>query len=427
MTNKALLVAFHFPPIKASSGLERSLSLARHLPRFGWEPLVLSASPSAYPATSDERMGQIPPTVEVRRSLALDVTRHLAIAGRHPKWMTLPDRWQTWALSAIPAGLSMIRRHRPQVIWSTYPIATAHWIGYALHRLSGVPWVADFRDPMVEKDVRTGVMTPHWPALLRARLAIERRAAAHADALSFCTEGARKICMDRYPDARHERWRVMPNGFDETAFAAAASGMPASGLAASQAADAPIVLLHSGTIYPSPDRDPSHFFRALRRMLDSRPAGSRPLRVVLRASGVEQVYAGLVGELGLQQVVDFQPGLPYEAALREMLAADGLLIFQGYTSNPAVPAKLYEYFRARRPILALADADGDTAGLIRQENVGTLAPLDDEAAITQALASFITGIESDTATVMSLDRVAEFERTRTVEKFAALFDSLALG
>jgi hypothetical protein len=420
MSKKVLLIAFHFPPLKASSGLERTLALTRHLSGHGWEPLVLTAAASAYPDVSDERLSQIPAQTVIRRSFALDATRHLAVGGRYPRWFVLPDRWQTWMLGAIPAGLAMIRRHRPQVIWSTYPIASAHWIGYILHRLSGIPWVADFRDPMVEQDARTCALTPAWKAMRNARLAIEQRAAHHASALSFCTQGARQICIDRYPNANPDRWRVIPNGFDESAFV---SDEVAAG--SWVAADSAIVLLHSGTIYPTPDRDPSHFFRALRRVLDARSPSSRPVKVVLRSSGVEAHYTDLLNTLQLAANVMFAPALPYEAALREMMCADGLIIFQGYTSNPAIPAKLYEYFRARRPILALVDRDGETAKLMREEAVGELAPLDDEQLIAATLHKFLVDIESDRSKLMTMARIASFERKQAVAKFAEMFEAVA--
>jgi glycosyltransferase involved in cell wall biosynthesis len=420
LSKKALLVAFHFPPVKVSSGLERTLALARHLPHHGWEPLVLTASPSAYPAISDERIGQIPEHTIVKRSFALDASRHLAFRGRYPRVFSLPDRWQTWMLSAIPAGLAMIRRHRPQVIWSTYPIASAHWIGYALHRISGVPWVADFRDPMVEQNIKTGELVPYWPALRNARLAVERRAAMHASAMSFCTGGARQICVDRYSGIDADNWRVIPNGFDESAFAAAEklNGPP-------RARDAAIVLLHSGTIYPTPDRDPSHFFRALRRVIDRRLPGARPVKVVLRASGVESLYADLLSSLRLTEHVDFAPALAYETALREMMDADGLIIFQGYTSNPAIPAKLYEYFRARRPILALVDRDGETAQLILEESAGQVAPLDDDGLIAEQITKVLDDIENGRLDLMEPGRIAAFERAQGVAKFAALFNEVS--
>jgi glycosyltransferase involved in cell wall biosynthesis len=420
LSKKALLVAFHFPPVKVSSGLERTLALARHLPNHGWEPLVLTASPLAYPAVSDERVGQIPEHTIVKRSFALDASRHLAFRGRYPRVFSLPDRWQTWVLSAIPTGLAMIRRHRPQVIWSTYPITSAHWIGYALHRITGIPWVADFRDPMVEENVKTGELVPYWPALRQARLAVERRAASHASAMSFCTEGARQICVERYPGIDVEKWHVIPNGFDESAFAAAEK-LTASPLASEDA----VVLLHSGTIYPTPDRDPSHFFRALRRVLDQRLPGARPVKVVLRASGVELLYIELLSSLRLTEHVRFSPALAYEAALREMMDADGLIIFQGYTSNPAIPAKLYEYFRARRPILALADQDGETAKLILKEAAGQVAPLDDDGLIAEALTRVLGDIENAQPKLMEPRRVVIHERAQGVAKFAALFDEVS--
>lgn len=419
MSNKALLVAFHFPPVKVSSGLERTLALARHLPSYGWEPLVLTASPRAYSAVSDERIGQIPDQTVVKRGMAIDASRHLAIAGRYPRWFELPDRWQTWILSAIPIGISMIHRHHPKIIWSTYPIASAHWIGYALHRLTGIPWVADFRDPMVEQNTRTGDIAPSWGALRKTRLSVELRAAHCASSLSFCTAGALDICAKRYPDGHAERWRVIPNGFDETAFLAAERSRDQG-----QYRDGAIVLIHSGTIYPTPDRDPSHFFRALRKVLDQRPAGARTVRVVLRASGVENHYRDTLQSLRLTEHVLFAPALSYEAALGEMLGADGLIVFQGYTSNPAIPAKLYEYFRARRPILALVDHDGETARLMREELIGEVAPLEDECLISVALSKLLIDIETGQIRVMEPARIAHFERMQSVASFAKLFNEI---
>ena len=416
--NKALLIAFHFPPIKASSGLERTLSLVRHLPAHGWQPLVLSASPRAYPATSDERMGAIPAGTVVRRAFALDVTRHLAAGGRYPDALALPDRWSSWWVGAVPAGLAMIWRHKPQVIWSTYPIATAHLIGYALHKLTGLPWVADFRDPMVEFVEREQRWYPGDERLRRIRLFAEGKAAAHAGGLTFCTEGARFICVGRYRGADASRFHIVPNGFDESAFAGLRARQPDDGTH-------PITLLHSGTIYPSPDRDPTTFLRALARVNAARADHGRPLRVVLRGSGVEGLYTELLAQLDLQGCVQFAPLVDYATALQEMADVDGLLLFQGYTSNPAIPAKVYEYFRAGRPLLGLVDGQGDTARLLREQQVGLLAPLDDEDAITQALGQFVRALERGEAQGMPQSQALHFERAQGAARMARVFEGVA--
>ena len=41
--NQVLMVAFHFPPLAGSSGIQRTLRFATHLPSFGWQPTVLTA------------------------------------------------------------------------------------------------------------------------------------------------------------------------------------------------------------------------------------------------------------------------------------------------------------------------------------------------------------------------------------------------
>lgn len=418
---KVLLIAFHFPPFKGSSGLERTLAFCRSLPARGWQPMVLGAHPRAFARTSDERVGDIPAGVRVERPFALDTVRHLSIRGRHLPWMALPDRWASWLIGAIPRGLRMIRQERPRAIWSTYPIASAHWIGWALHRLTKLPWIADFRDPMVEYNQREQYYAPRDPRLRRARLRIERLCARHAARVVFCTEGARRIFLERYPDFPADRALIIPNGFDEASFAGLDAAPPAG-----PDAKHTLTLLHSGVLYPGPDRDPSAFLQAVRRLVDEAPEWKSRLRIRLRASGYLTTYAAMIADLGLQEIVELAPSVPYRAALAEMMAVDGLLVFQGYTSNPAIPAKLYEYLRARRPILALTDGDGDTAALLRKLNVGTVLPIEESSAIESGLKAFLGELDAGTARVLAPEKCADFDRTRGADALAQILDAVAL-
>ena len=154
---RVLMIAFHFPPLAGSSGIQRTLRFVQHLPAHGWQPLVLTAHPRAYEATSADLLGSIPPDTVVERAFALDTARHLAVAGRYPGFLARPDRWRSWALGAVPAGLAMIRRHRPDVIWSTYPIASGRvrpkpsWLcrfeNFPPRRLIGIGRAPNCREP----------------------------------------------------------------------------------------------------------------------------------------------------------------------------------------------------------------------------------------------------------------------------------------
>jgi len=415
-----LMIAFHFPPLRGSSGLQRTLGFARHLREYEWAPLVLSAHPGAYPATSGDQINAIPDDVPVKRAFALDTARHLALRGRYFDWMALPDRWVSWLPGALPIGLAMIRKYRPKLIWSTYPIATAHVIAWALHRLTGIPWVADFRDPMVECNPRTGTMAPPNRALRRARLWVERRCVRRAARIVLCTPGAKRICAERYPDVPATRWVIIPNGYEEADF----SGLgEAPGASAKR--EGPLVLIHSGIIYPTTDRDPSALFDALASLRATRRISPATLRIVLRATAHDEHFRPMLKSHCIEDIVALAPAISYREALKEMCEADGLLVFQGYTSNPAIPAKIYEYLRAGKPIFAMVDEAGDTAALLRRLRVGIQVPLDDARQIAAGLCTYLDQLERGTAATTEAQAMENLSRASGARALALLFDEVA--
>ncbi|WP_431475824.1 hypothetical protein [Massilia eburnea] len=116
--------------------------------------------------------------------------------------------------------------------------------------------------------------------------------------------------------------------------------------------------------------------------------------------------------------------MPYQAALAEMLTVDGLLLLQASNCNHQIPAKLYEYLRARRPIMALTDAAGDTATTLRAAGVDTIAPLDDSAGIKQGLLHFLQLARAGRAPLPTPAAVAAASRQARTAELARLFDSV---
>jgi glycosyltransferase involved in cell wall biosynthesis len=418
-SKQILMIAFHFPPCRGSSGLQRTLSFVRYLPRHGWAPLVLTTSPRAYPQIGDDQLSDIPTTVPIKRAFALDAARHLAFKGRYLKGMALPDCWVSWFFSAVPMGLRLALKHKPKIIWSTYPIGTAHIIALALHRLTGIPWIADFRDPMTETDPATKERFPKDPSLWKARRWIEQLTVKHCARAVFTTEGARRLYSKRYASLPSTRWMVISNGYDEEYFA------EVERLAIRRRfAGHPIVLLHSGILYPTRDRDPTHFFTAVAKLQSAGKINSSGLRIVLRGSGYEDEYRKRVCDKGIENIVSLEPAIPYRDALAEMLNVDGLLLFQGYTSNPAIPAKLYEYLRARRPIFAMVDSQGDTAHTLQQMGVGQIVPLDSEDLIVLGLLEFLRQIQMGKGCVASESVIRDNSRESVTRQLATTLDEV---
>ncbi|HXJ06048.1 MAG TPA: glycosyltransferase [Candidatus Acidoferrum sp.] len=413
-----LMIAFHIPPCQGSSGLQRTLSFCRYLPEHGWSPIVLSANPRCYADRGDDQLGDIPTSLPVKRAFALDTAKHLSIGGRYLSWMALPDRWASWYLGAVPAGLRLIRRYRPKVLWSTYPLATAHLVGLTLHHLTGIPWVADFRDPMTEVDTVTGQNHPRNPTLWRVRRWIESRTVNACARAVLVTPGSLRIHAERYSDLPQSRWSVVSNGFDERSFVGSQEIRP------SEDTNRPLVLLHSGLLYPTPDRDPTAFFVALGMLRARGCLSPKVVKIVLRASGHDERYRKQIRDHGIEDIVSLEPHIAYREALAEMMSADGFLLFQGYTSNPAVPAKLYEFLRAKRPIFAMTDAAGDTAAILRRAAVGRIVPLDSSERISAEFIPFLEGLRARLEPVASEAEIRLHSREIKSAELAAVLDSV---
>lgn len=411
MVKRVLMVAYHFPPLGGSSGIQRTLRFSQYLPDHDWEPIVLTAHPRAYLRTDESQLTDIAGRVRIYRAFALDTARHLALMNRYPRLLALPDRWVSWWLGAVPKGLSLIKRYKPDIIWSTYPIATAHLIALTLHRLTSVPWIADFRDPMVQPDY------PPNPLTYRSYQWIEHKVIKNCSAAVFTTPGTLQDYQARFPHIPASRFRLIENGYDESSFASLAA-------AVKTARDAKrIVLLHSGIIYPS-ERDPTNLFEALSRLQRQGVIGSDSLNLILRASHHENYLKSLIDRYGIGTIVSLAPPIPYREALQEMLEADGLLLLQSANCNNQIPAKLYEYLRAQRPILALTDPAGDTAAKLESMEGGIVARLDSTDAIMDALKRFIMYLGENRAPIASLDKVLSNSRESTAFTLARLLDTI---
>ena len=402
---RVLMIAFHFPPVSGSSGVQRSLRFAQNLPELGWHPTVISAHPRAYQRTSPDLMREIPPSVKVVRAFAFDAVRQLSIGGRYPGFIARPDRWWPWRVGGVIEGLRLLRQQHFDALWSTYPIPTAHQIAATLHKRTGIPWVADFRDPMVQDGY------PEDPLTWRAFNNIEERTVAHATRSVFTTPGAAQDYRERYGNVPGERFVVIENGYDEQTFVAAQAHVKR----VDPLTPGRVTLLHSGIVYPS-ERDPTHLLRALAVLKADRTVAEANFRVRFRASEHDALIQRLALENGVGDLVELLPPIPYADALEEMLRADALLVLQASNCNAQIPAKLYEYFRAQRPILALTDPTGDTANVIVQAGIPAVAPLDSAHAIAQLVKRFVVDPDRRHVWVAAPESVRLASRqARTVE------------
>jgi glycosyltransferase involved in cell wall biosynthesis len=358
-----LIVTYHFPPSSAS-GSFRMLGFAQHLPRHGWRATVVA--PPSLPWEPDD------PGLLERVPAETSVYPVPFVKNRVARKLAPMACWLPRALRACRRA---IREQRPDALLTSGPPQQVHWLGWWLCTRYGLPWAADFRDPWFPEG-----------QVVRGRDFASRQEAAvmrAASAVIANAPGACRVLRAAYPQFR-SKFVTLPNGYDRAAFTGVEPPPPA--------VDRPLRLVHTGAIYVG--RDPRPVLDGIKTLAD---AGRADFRVSFFGPPPESDLdlAAEARRRGIEPRVEIAGQVPYAQCLREMVAADVLLLMDSPGRTVGVPAKLYEYLGAGRPVLALGERHGDLAWVLRQSGVPyRIAPPDNTAAVTKALADLAAEVRS---------------------------------
>lgn len=409
---RVLMLALQFPPHSQSTGRLRSVGFVRHLPAFGWLPVVVTARESAFSDGDPKTLAEIPSGARIIRAFGVDIARAIAVKGKYPRWIATPDRWNTWAVGSAIAAVEAVKLQRVDAIWATFPVPSALFAALVLQRWTGLPMVVDLRDPIVYET---------WPESRWDRRVyswLERRVVHAASAVVLTTPRAVDMYRQRYRNLPPDRFCEIANGVDELVEYSCKKGV------AQVVDDNGITLLHSG-LMEVPDRDPRAFFAALRLLLDRRALPQRPLKIVLRASGRDGEFRAAADALGVGKLLALEPRLSHEEAVAEFQTASALLLFQGSACNRQIPAKAYEYLASRRPIIGLLDPQGDTHALVSGKwGIPYCADMSDSEAIAAMLQRFFADLDKGTVNIPSASLAQSYSRRSQAGQLARLLDTI---
>jgi hypothetical protein len=135
-------------------------------------------------------------------------------------------------------------------------------------------------------------------------------------------------------------------------------------------------IVYTGGIYPG-YRDPTPLFAALRQM--------GPLAEKVRVQFFTRYLDWVLTQarnLGIEHLVEGKPLIPYRESLKTQMEADVLLmlLWNDPAEQGVLSRKLFEYFGARRPILAIGLGHDIAACLVRERQAGLVSNNADEIA-----------------------------------------------
>ena len=384
------MLTYHFPPSSAS-GAFRMLGFARHLPSFGWNVAVVAPPTLPWEPVDHDLASRVPPS-----------TRITPVPYPTSKLARRVAQMSCWIPGAWSACKKTVEANRPDAVLTSGPPHMTHYLGLGLKRKYGIPWIADFRDPWnaVDRLDRGKGFTS------RAIAFQERWVVREADIVVANAPGAQRIYESDYPEIA-SKFITLPNGYDREAFDAIATTPRPAG--------APLKVVHTGAIYLG--RDPRPFFDALRFLSDNRPTPPPEADFFGPPPELEIDFKAELGKRALQERVIIHGQVSYARCLEAMKSADILLLMDTPGRSVGVPAKLYEYIGARRPILALGELGGDLEWVLRNCGVPyRIVPPDDAGRIAAAMVEL--GRESLAGDHESPFREEPFSRESIVGRLA---------
>ncbi len=233
---KVLIVTYYWPPA-GGPGVQRILKFAKYLPEMGWEPIILTVSKGTYTALDPSLENDIPEYLKVFRSTCPEpdtlykifsgtktgsTTPVGVLAAENLNWKKrmahnirlnyfIPDAKKYWRGFGVRAGKKIINDLNPDLIFSSSPPPTTHLIAHDLAKISGLPWVADFRDPWTKI---------HYYGENRSKRTQEKDLKLEQLVLQNCT---RATCVsDHFAKLLEcddpEKIKIVHNGFDAADF-----------------------------------------------------------------------------------------------------------------------------------------------------------------------------------------------------------------
>lgn len=371
MIKKVLIITYYFPPRPGVASL-RLKGLAKYLPEFGWEPVILTAD---LPGVPDQRFKVIETnypgdtTAIFKKMLGLysdkrfqKQIRILNKATGGKKFFTdklvaiaeglfiYPDSQKKWYPFAISAGIKNIIKEKFDAIISSSPPVTTHLVAKYLKENCDIPWLADFRDLWTQNhNYRYGFLRKWFDKRL------EVKTITQADALVTVSKPlANKL---RILHQKKPIFTIM-NGFD------------IDEINKSPINNKKFTITYTGNLYYK-KQDPELLLKAIRELTDERILKLNDVRI--NFYGPTQYWLSQkISKYGLDKIVTQHGTVPRGIVLKRQRESQILLIlgWNDPKERGLYSGKIFEYLVAKRPILAIGRYKGVLSELLEETNAG---------------------------------------------------------
>lgn len=409
VNRNVLVIAYYFPPM-GLSGVQRTLKFVKYLPQFGWNPIVLTASPGAYYAFDETLIEEIP-EIKIYRTNE-DITKLVKkkdnSALKYPntfgqklrKMITQtfiqPDSRIFWKKSALKLADQIIKENNIDVILATAPPFTDFLIANELSAKYDIPYMLDYRDLWVDNAFY--FYATYFHKMYAEKL--ELKVLTKSSRVVVTTRYMKELLLKRYKLLTHNDINIISHGFDKEDFDVEYK---------SKINNNKFVITHSG-LFPD-DLTPKYFLKALSNFFKKNPDAKKDTEV--RFIGLmRKNHIRYIRRYKLTENVMMTGYISHKESVSYLLASN--ILWMMITNNVATPSRLYEYIGAKKPILINAP-DGNIKQTALDSNAAIATEVKDLKAIEAAISRFYELWKTNYLPQIDNDYSEKFERKNLTE------------
>lgn len=433
---KVLILTYYWPP-SGGAGVQRWLKFAKYLREYGYEPIIYTALDAEYPVLDDSLGKDIPDGIEILRQPIREPysiyrqflgkkkgerTYNVFIADdKKQDWKHklalyiranyfIPDARFLWIKPSVRYLKDYLKTHKIDLIASTGPPHSMHLIAAKLKVETGIPWLADFRDPWTTIDFVDDM--PFSKRAIKKNEKLERMVLHVADHITVVSD----LMKEEFESKTEKPVSLITNGFDHEDF---------ENINVSKSEGA-FTIIHTGSL--NNRRNHPAVWQAIAELRNEYPELTHKLRLRLigktDADAREEIKAA-----GLESISEFIDYMSHADVIVEQLKADILLLMvnrfgetdSGFKSGKGtVTGKLFEYLACQKPILAAGIPDSQINEILTETGAGKVCDYDD----VKGMKAFILKSLKEPLQKSDDKKIMQYSRKNLTGKMAEIFNKL---
>ncbi len=272
----------------------------------------------------------------------------------------IPDLGINWIPSALLKSLSILKREQIDVILTNSPPESTHIIGLLLKKFTSVTWIVDFQDLWTTKKIVYKPPTKLHDFFIRK---VEKIIYRNADQIIANTNGNREIYLNHF-DIPNDKITVITNGYDPFEVCKESDQLI-------EDEDNSVFNIGYMGYFDKPGFPWKEFLLALKKLLFL----NKRNKININMCGyISEKAKRLIDKMGLKDCFCFQGILIHSEAVKRTRKNDLLLVLMYETdySRAIIPHKVYHYLGMHKPIMCIAEEEGELASIIKTTRTGRI-------------------------------------------------------